>query len=100
MADDWFTLDKAAKHLGVSTRTLRRFRQVTVPAPLQGRVTATTRVISWGVGSLGAVAGGVLGEAIGVRPTVLIAGVGTLFSLLWLFLAAPVDWQPSTQLSN
>lgn len=25
MRDDWFTLDKAAKHLGVSTRTLRRW---------------------------------------------------------------------------
>jgi excisionase family DNA binding protein len=25
MGDEWFTLDKAAKHLGVSTRTLRRW---------------------------------------------------------------------------
>jgi excisionase family DNA binding protein len=25
MKDEWFTLDKAAKHLGVSTRTLRRW---------------------------------------------------------------------------
>jgi excisionase family DNA binding protein len=25
MNDEWFTLDKAAKHLGVSTRTLRRW---------------------------------------------------------------------------
>jgi excisionase family DNA binding protein len=25
MRDEWFTLDKAAKHLGVSTRTLRRW---------------------------------------------------------------------------
>jgi excisionase family DNA binding protein len=25
MTDEWFTLDKAAKHLGVSTRTLRRW---------------------------------------------------------------------------
>jgi excisionase family DNA binding protein len=25
MSDEWFSLDKAAKHLGVSTRTLRRW---------------------------------------------------------------------------
>jgi MFS family permease len=76
------------------------FRQAIVPASLQGRVAATMRVISWGVGSLGALAGGVLGEAIGVRPTVLIAGIGTLFSILWLFLGAAVDWQPSTQVTH
>jgi len=76
------------------------FRQATVPASLQGRVTATMRVISWGVGSLGALAGGVLGGAIGARPTVLIAGIGTLFSILWLFLGAAVDWQPSTQVTH
>ncbi len=76
------------------------FRQAIVPASLQGRVAATMRVISWGVGSLGALAGGVLGEAIGVRPTVLIAGIGTLFSVLWLFLGAAVDWQPSTQVTH
>jgi MFS family permease len=76
------------------------FRQATVLASLQGRVAATMRVISWGVGSLGALAGGVLGGAIGLHPTVLIAGIGTLFSLLWLFLRPAVDWQPSTQLTH
>jgi MFS family permease len=75
------------------------FCQATVPGSLQGRVTATMRVISWGVGSLGALAGGVLGEAIGVRPTVLIAGIGTLFSILWLFVGAAVDWQPPRQVT-
>lgn len=73
------------------------FCQTTVPGSLQGRVTATMRVISCGVGSFGALAGGMLGGAIGVRPTVLIAGMGSLFSILWLLLGAAVDWQPSTQ---
>jgi predicted MFS family arabinose efflux permease len=76
------------------------FRQATVPASVQGRVTATMRVISWGVGSLGALAGGVLGGAIGVRPTVLIAGMGSLCSVLWLLLGHAVDWQPSPQLTH
>jgi MFS family permease len=76
------------------------FCQATVPWSLQGRVTATMRVISLGIGSLGALAGGVLGDAIGLRPTVLIAGIGTLFSLLWLFLAPAGNWQPSTQVTH
>jgi predicted MFS family arabinose efflux permease len=76
------------------------FRQATVPASLQGRVSATMRVISWGLGSLGALVGGVLGGTIGVRPTVLIAGIGTLFSVLWLFPGPAVDWQPSTQVTH
>jgi len=62
-------------------------RQAVVPDTLQGRVNATMRVISWGIGPLGALAGGVLGETIGLRPTVLIAGVGTIFSFLWLALS-------------
>jgi len=76
------------------------FCQATVPGSLQGRVTATMRVISWGVGSLGALAGGVLGGAIGVRPTVLIAGMGSLLSILWLVRGHAVDWQPSTQVTH
>ncbi|MGH2444018.1 MAG: MFS transporter, partial [Chloroflexota bacterium] len=76
------------------------FRQATVPASVQGRVTATMHFISWGVGSLGALAGGVLGETIGVRPTVLMAGIGTLLSVLWFVLGPAVDWQPSTQVTH
>jgi MFS family permease len=76
------------------------FRQATVPASVQGRVTATMRVVSWGVGSLGALVGGALGGAIGLRPTVLIAGIGTLFSILWLFPGTVVEWQPSTPVTR
>ena len=46
------------------------------------------------------VAGGVLGGAIGARPTVLIAGIGTLFSILWLVPVPADDWQPSTQVTH
>ncbi|HEX6508264.1 MAG TPA: MFS transporter, partial [Chloroflexota bacterium] len=76
------------------------FCQATVPASLQGRATATMRVLSWGMGSLGALAGGVLGGAIGVRPTVLVAGIGSLFSVLWLVRRPAVDWQPSPHVTH
>jgi MFS family permease len=46
------------------------------------------------------VSGPGVGGAVGVRPTVLIAGIGTLFSLLWLLLDPAVVWQPSTQLTH
>jgi MFS family permease len=62
-------------------------RQAAVPDYLQGRVNASMQVISGGLGPFGALVGGVLGEMIGLRATVLIAGIGTLFSFLWLVLS-------------
>jgi len=57
-------------------------RQGLVPDRLRGRVSASIRVVILGVQPLGALVGGVLGEQIGLRPTLLIAalifGVGFL----------------------
>jgi MFS family permease len=44
-------------------------RQATVPDELQARATGAHRTIVFGAGALGAIAGGVLGEAIGLRAT-------------------------------
>ena len=65
-------------------------RQAQTPPDLQGRVGAAMRLAEWVFGPAGALAGGVLGGAIGLRPTVLVAGVGTLLSLGWL-VASPVS---------
>lgn len=64
-------------------------RQALVPDRLQGRVAATLRLVSVGVTPLGALAGGILATHDGLRPTVLVAGVGTLLSVAWL-VASPV----------
>lgn len=59
-------------------------RQSVLPAEIRGRVTAVVRVVSWGVGSFGAVLGGVLAEWAGLRPTMIIAASGTLLALIWI----------------
>jgi predicted MFS family arabinose efflux permease len=43
------------------------FRQEYCPAPMLGRVTASTRVVAWGAIPLGALLAGALGTALGIR---------------------------------
>jgi MFS family permease len=62
-------------------------RQAIVPDELQGRVSATMRFLTWGALPLGAVAGGALGEAIGMRAALGIAGLGCLTGCLWIVLS-------------
>ena len=59
-------------------------RQAIVPGRLLGRVNATWRFAVWGAGPIGAILGGTLGEFVGLRAAMLIAGLGSLvpFALL------------------
>ncbi|MFN8517243.1 MAG: MFS transporter [Thermomicrobiales bacterium] len=60
----------------------------TVPPPrLQGRVNATARVFIWGAMAVGALAGGALGQWLGLRPTLIVAAVGMLCAPLGLLLS-------------
>jgi MFS family permease len=62
-------------------------RQIMTPDHLQGRITASQRVLMLGVSPLGFLIGGFLGEWIGLWPTLLVGGVGLIFSNLWLSLS-------------
>jgi MFS family permease len=53
------------------------YRQSVTPPELMGRMNAAVRWIVWGTLPLGSVLGGVLGTAIGVRPTLWLAFVGS-----------------------
>jgi len=72
--------------------TQASLRQVLVPAQLQGRVMATMTVVAGGVAPLGALLGGLAGSHLGVRPTLLVAAVGTLTACVWPLLS-PVRTQ-------
>lgn len=61
-------------------------RQTIVSDALQGRVNATMRTIAWGTLPLGGAIGGLLGGAIGVVPTIIIAGLISLCAALWIWL--------------
>jgi MFS family permease len=60
-----------------------------IPNALRSRVSGAWRTVNYGMRPLGALAGGVLGSSIGLRPTLWIATVGGVLSVLWL-LPSPV----------
>lgn len=60
-----------------------------IPDELRARVTGAHRTINYGIRPIGAVIGGALGTALGVRETLWIATVGALLGVLWL-LASPI----------
>ena len=60
------------------------FRQRLCPDRLLGRMNATMRFVVWGVLPIGALIGGVLGAAAGLRPTLWIGAVGQVLAVLWL----------------
>jgi predicted MFS family arabinose efflux permease len=64
-------------------------RQTLAPSHLLGRVNASMAVIVGGLGPLGTLAGGLLGQVLGVRLTLLVAVLGIFVASLWL-LASPV----------
>jgi len=55
-----------------------------IPDRLRSRVTGAFQAVNYGTRPLGALVGGALGTAIGVRPTLWIAAVGGTTAFLWL----------------
>ena len=47
-------------------------------------MSAGNDLATFGVEPVGALLGGFVGQALGLRATVLVAGMGALLSLLWL----------------
>jgi MFS family permease len=64
-------------------------RQAITPHRLQGRMNASMRFMVWGTMPFGSLAGGALGTALGLRATLVFAGIGGLTAVGWL-LARPV----------
>jgi MFS family permease len=60
-----------------------------IPISLRSRVQGAFLVVNYGVRPVGTLLGGALGTAIGLRPTLWIATVGSLAGLLWL-LPSPI----------
>jgi MFS family permease len=65
------------------------FRQRLCPDRLLGRMNATMRFVVWGVLPIGALVGGVLGSALGLRTTLWIGAAGQAVAGVWL-LASPM----------
>jgi predicted MFS family arabinose efflux permease len=65
------------------------FRQRLCPPNLLGRMNATIRFVVSGVSPVGALAGGLIGTEIGLRPTMWVAAAGQ-FAAAGLLLVSPV----------
>ena len=62
-------------------------RQAITPDHVLGRVNASFQFLVGGTGTLGLLTGGLLGEVIGLRPSVAVAAVGGLLACLWLLFS-------------
>ncbi|MEK9523595.1 MFS transporter [Streptomyces venezuelae] len=60
------------------------FQMALIPDAVRARVMGAFRTLNHGFRPLGALAGGFLGTAIGLRPTLWVATVGAVFAVLWL----------------
>lgn len=61
-------------------------RQSITPDRLLGRVNASISLLAGGIGPLGALVGGLLGDRLGIQTTLIIAGGGLMLSGLWLLI--------------
>jgi MFS family permease len=62
-------------------------RQAITPERMQGRMNATMRFMVWGTMPIGALLGGALGGTIGLRPTLWVSAIGSLFCFLPLLFS-------------
>lgn len=87
----WVVAGLLAYGLGLSgwNTAVLAYRQATVPAAVYGRATAAYRLVSWGASPLGALGGGTLAAALGVRA-VLMAGL-LLVAVQALIALIPTD---------
>ena len=61
-------------------------RQIITPNRLQGRMNATMRTIVWGTIPAGSLLGGVFSTSLGIIPTLVIGGLISGGSFLWIVL--------------
>jgi MFS family permease len=54
------------------------------PHRLRARIAGASRFFNYGTRPLGALAGGILGQAIGLRPAIWVGVAGSLLAVLWL----------------
>ncbi len=64
-------------------------RQAITPEGLLGRMNASMRFVVWGTMPFGSFVGGLLGAAIGLRPTLWVSALGGLLAIAWI-VASPL----------
>ena len=67
--------------------TVKSVQQSITPDQMLGRANTSMQVLVAGIAPIGALAGGLLAEAFGVRVTLLIAAVGIVLSSGWVIFS-------------
>lgn len=62
-------------------------RQVVTPERLRGRMNASIRFMTWGMIPISALLSGNLANVFGIQHTLIVAGIGCMFSVLWVFFS-------------
>lgn len=91
LAEPWlvaaiFAIASTTMIFNITSMTLR---QSITPPELQGRVHATSRLMSWATRPAGAILGGIAGSTLGIPATLWIGAVGYLLAIVPL-AASPV----------
>ncbi len=68
-------------------------RQAITPDRLLGRMNGVTRFVTWGIIPLASVFGGALGQWVGLRPALVVGGVGASLTVLWLLFSPARGWR-------
>jgi len=92
----WIAIGMLVTHqfVGDLARAIRvinelSLRQALTPDRMLGRTNASWHVIEGAASLLGMLVGGLLGQYLGIRPTLWLAGLGNVLALIWL-LRSPV----------
>ena len=62
-------------------------RQAITPEHMLGRITASSQTLATGAMLAGSLIGGVLGQTLGLRPTILVGTLAVLAAALWIFVS-------------
>lgn len=60
---------------------------IVIPDSIRASVSGAYRMVNYGVRPLGAVTGGLLGAAIGLRATLWLAAIGGIFCVVWVMFS-------------
>lgn len=65
--------------------------QEVVAADMLGRVSGIVNLVEWAPLPIGSLVGGVLGQLLGLRPALVILGIGSMAALPWVMVSATRD---------
>lgn len=98
----WLTAISFFLNMGIVISNIHvvSLRQAITPNRLLGRMNASYRFVTWGCMPLGSLLGGFLGNAIGIRATLLVGALGVATACLWIIFSPIARLRSLPQLTD